>query len=217
MLKHVIFDFDGTLIDTNELIINALYETVKNILNRKISRHDLLAVLGKYLDDQMKYFSIEKYEEMMLYYKNYYSMHQDTMVKKFEGIDELLKKLKSLGCKIAITSAKGRNGILHGLELFNLKQYIDFIVSAYDIENKKPHPECIYKALEYFKCQKEDIIIIGDSPYDILCGINAGIKTALVSWTIFPKEKFEGIVPDYIIDKPSDIINIVQSQAAQSQ
>ncbi|WHH59059.1 HAD-IA family hydrolase [Petroclostridium sp. X23] len=210
MINHVLFDFDGTLIDTNELIICALKESVKSVLGKEVTHDDLMAVLGKYLDEQMKYFDEEKHEKMVQLYKEYYRAHQDTMVKKFSGIDELLMNLKQSGRKIAITSAKGRGGIMHGLELFNIKQYIDFIVSAYDVENNKPHPESVYKALDFFKCDKENMILVGDSPYDIQCGINADIKTALVSWTIFSPEKFEGIRPDYILQKPSDLIEIVK-------
>ncbi|MDK2798487.1 MAG: pyrophosphatase PpaX [Clostridiales bacterium] len=209
MIQNVIFDFDGTLIDTNELIILSLYETVKNVLHKEISQHDLIPVLGKHLEAQMRYFSEKKYKEMILYYKNYYRIHRDRMIKKFPGTSDLLKKLKFLGCKIGIASAKGRSGILHGLKRFDLNQYVDCIISAYDVENNKPHPECIYKLKDYFQCKNKDMLIIGDSPYDILCGINAQIKTALVSWTIFPKERFEGITPDYIVNEPLDIIKIV--------
>ena len=208
MIQHILFDFDGTLVDTNDIIILALQQTVKTILGREASTEDLHAVLGKYLDAQMKYFSETHATEMVEFYRQFYRNHQDDMVKKFDGIDEMLISLKQSGCKLGITSAKGRGGILHGLELFNFAPYIDLIVSAYDVENQKPHPESVYKAMEYFQCTKDDIMLIGDSPYDIQCGINAGIKTALVSWTIFPQERFNNIKPDYIIKTPHEIVKI---------
>lgn len=209
MINHILFDFDGTLVDTNEIIIKALTETVENVLHKGITREDLLAILGKYLDDQMRYFSEEKYKIMVEYYKNYYRENQDKMVKKFAGIDHMLQQLKQMGCKLGIVSAKGKNGIMHGLRLYDLEQYIDCIISAYDVVNNKPHPECVYKALKFFKCDKDQMLLIGDSPYDIQCGINAGIKTGLVSWTIFPNEQFQNVIPGYIISKPDDIISLV--------
>ncbi len=208
MIEFILFDFDGTLMNTNKLIVEALGETVKNVLNREMTEQDLLNVYGNYLDEQMKYFSKEKYEEMVAYYRQYYRTHRDN-IELFPDVDNLLKDLKRLGYKIGITSAKSRAGILHGLDLFGLKQYIDHIVSSTEVKNNKPHPESVYRAMDYFQCKKDNLILIGDSPYDIQCGINAGIKTALVSWTIFPKERFNGMQLDYIINKPSDILEIV--------
>ncbi len=208
MIEFILFDFDGTLMNTNKLIVESLSETVKNVLNKDMTEQDLLNVYGNYLDEQMKYFSKEKYEEMVAFYKQYYRAHRDN-IELFPGVNNLLKDLKRLGCRIGITSAKSRAGILHGLELFGLKQYIDHIVSSTEVKNNKPHPESVYRSMEYFQCEKENLILIGDSPYDIQCGINAGIKTALVSWTIFPNERFKGMLLDYIIKEPADIIKIV--------
>lgn len=143
MLKHILFDFDGTLIDTNQLIIKTISASVENILDKKVPHDDLIAVLGKHLDDQMKYFSQEKYKELVSYYKQYYRKHENTMTHIYSEIDVLLKKLKDMDCKISIVSSKGRRGIINGLQLFNLTEYIDYIISADDVKNSKPHPEGI--------------------------------------------------------------------------
>lgn len=217
MLNHILFDFDGTLIDTNQLIIKTISESVENILDKKVAHSDLIAVLGKHLDDQMKYFSQEKYKELVLYYKQYYRKHENTMTYIYSEIDTLLKELKDMGCKIGIVSSKGRRGIVNGLQLFKLTEYIDYIISADDVKNPKPHPEGIHMAQKYLNCSRDTMILIGDSPYDILCGINAGIKTALVSWTIFPEEKFKNISPHYKLNKPFDLIEIIQDCSIENK
>ncbi|MCX7843526.1 MAG: HAD-IA family hydrolase [Clostridia bacterium] len=210
MFKNILFDFDGTLVDTNDLIIFSLNEVAKSFMGRCLTKDELNSILGKYLDDQMKMLSEVHYKEMVLQYKECYKSNQDKMIKEFPHIREMLRKLKDMGCRTAIVSAKGRGGIEHGLDFFNIREYIDVIISAYDIENNKPHPEPALKALSALNAQPEGSILVGDSPYDVLCGINAGIKTALVSWTIFPKESFQNIKPDYIIDTPMDLIDIIQ-------
>lgn len=211
MLKYILFDFDGTLVDTNELIVLALRETAKKYLDRDLSAHELNAILGKYLDDQMKYLSEADYKEMVLFYKDFYKARQDEMVKEFPGIREMLRSIKQLGCKTAIVSAKGRGGIEHGIDLFQFGSYIDVIISAYDIQNNKPHPEPALKALQTLGAEPGCSVLVGDSPYDILCGSNAGIKTAMVDWTIFPKEGLLELKPDFYLKTPDDLVGIIAS------
>lgn len=211
LFKYILFDFDGTLIDTNKLILLTLNETAQRYLNRSLKPNELNNILGKPLEEQMKSLSYELWTCMLDYYKAFYKSNQDKMIEEFPQISIMLKKLKNIGCKNAIVSAKGRNGILHGLELFNYTMYIDFIVSAYDVQNNKPHPEPALKAIDYFNAPKNEVLLVGDSPYDILCGKNAGIKTALVDWTIFPKSQLAGLNPDYIIKTPLDLVQIIEN------
>ena len=210
MFKYILFDFDGTLVDTNDLVILALNETAKKFTGEELSSDKLNSILGKYLVEQMRCICESKHEEMALYYKEFYNKNKDIMTKYFEGTKEMLGELKSSGCKIAVVSAKGRNGIEHGLEMFNLSGYVDAIVSAYDVENNKPHPEPALKALEMLGGDTENALLVGDSPYDILCGKNAGIKTVLVGWTIFPKEEIIKLNPDYIVNTPLQLPDIVK-------
>lgn len=211
MFKYILFDFDGTLIDTNELIILALNEAARKYIHRTLDREDLNAILGKYLEDQMKQLSPEHYMKLMHFYKEFYKEHQDQMTKEFPGIKQMLKSLKNNGCKIAIVSAKGRSGIEHSLKKFKIDPYIDVIISASDVQNNKPHPEPALKALEALKADTEKALMIGDSPYDILCGKNAGIKSILVDWTIFPKQELLKLNPDYVIKTPDELLQIVMN------
>ncbi len=211
MYKYILFDFDGTLIDTNQLIITALRETAKKFIKRDLTQDDLNSILGKYLDVQMKHLCPENYRQMSDYYSMFYKKHQDTMVKEFPGVEDMLVELKNSGAKTAIVSAKEPGGIKHGLNLFKLNEYIDCIISAHDIQNNKPHPEPALKAMAALGAKPEETLLVGDSPYDIQCAENAGIKSVLVNWTIFPRESFLEASPDFCIDKPSDLIKIVKT------
>jgi pyrophosphatase PpaX len=215
MYRYVLFDFDGTLIDTNELIIAALKETAKRFINRDLTQDDLNSILGKYLDEQMKYLCEAQYRQMSEYYSSYYRENQDRMVKEFPGVRDMHADLKKLGVENAIVSAKEPRGIEHGLNLFNLSDYVDVIISAHDIQNNKPHPEPALKALEAFGAKPDQALLVGDSPYDILCGRNAGVKSVLVDWTIFPRQDILNLEPDFCIKKPEDLISIVKSGKLQ--
>lgn len=210
MYKYILYDFDGTIADTNDLIIQSLNEVSKKFLGKELSSKELNSILGKHLAEQMKALSERNYIEMTAFYKEYYDSHKDSMVREFAGISDMIKELKNLGCVQAIVSAKGRGGILHGLELLGLSDFFDVIISSYDIENNKPHPEPALKAIEALGAVKESSLFIGDSPYDILCGKNAGIKTVLVGWTIFDMNELLKYSPDFVITTPDGLIDIVK-------
>lgn len=209
MIKSVLFDFDGTIVDTNNLIIDTLKETVKSFLNRQITEEDIQMVFGRYLEDQMKLLSEIHYKEMVEYYREYYKKNQDNIISLFPGIYNILNELKKSSIKIAIVSAKGKNGIFHCVEKFGLQNLIDVIISSNDVINNKPHPEPAFKALSLLDSKPSEALFVGDSPYDILCGKSAGIKTVLVGWSIFNKANFSS-TPDYIIHNPSQLLDIIK-------
>lgn len=209
MYKYLLFDFDGTLIDTNEIIKYCLNQVSLKYLGKPLTKEDYNNILGLVITEQMKYLSLNNFDEMRNYYRELYKSLQDEMSVEFPEIHEMLVTLKSLGCKMAIVSSKGKNGILHGIEMFKMTDLFDAIVGAYDVNNPKPHPEPALKALELLTGSTEESLFIGDSPYDIKCGKHAGIKTVLVDWTIFDSEKFIDSPPDYRIFSPKDLISIV--------
>jgi pyrophosphatase PpaX len=213
MIKCILFDFDGTLIDSNKVVLHCLKEAIELYTDRKVGLQDLIPILGKPIIDQMRYFSQEKCEEMTEYYRHSYRKNEDANTYIYDNIENLLKELKEQGYVIAITSNKGRRGIEFGLAKFNLTSYIDYIVSVDDVEMKKPHPECVMKVMKEKKFSQEELIIVGDSPHDIACGINAGIKTVLVSWTLFPMEEFKKNSPDFIIDNPLELMEIIKNES----
>ena len=209
MFKSILFDFDGTLVNTNDLVILALNEAARKFTGSPLSDEKLESVLGYYVEEQMKAISEKHYKEMTEYYYDFYRARQDEMVKEFDGVREMLAALKKKGCSIAIISAKEKEGIEHGIYKFELKEYVDAIVCANDVTNNKPHPESALKAIAALNAEASETLLVGDSPLDIKCGRAAGIKTALVGWTIFPMKMFEDLRPDYIIHEPKDLVGLV--------
>jgi pyrophosphatase PpaX len=209
MYKNIIFDFDGTLIDTNDLIIFSLDQVALKYINRRLTKDELNSILGFFIEEQMRMISKDNYKEMTVYYQEVYKKHSDDMTKEFPGIREMLKRLKELNCKIAIVSAKSRSGIEHGINFLDIKDYVDVIISATDVTKNKPDPEPLLKGLQALGSTKENTLFIGDSPVDILCGKNTGVKTALVDWTIFQPHSFEKIKPDMVIKNPSELIDFI--------
>ena len=208
MFEYIFFDYDGTIMDTNEIIIFSLNAVAKRYLGRELTDAELGDNLGLYLDKQMQRVLPDKWEEAVKYYRKTYESLQEEMVKPFDGAFELLEKLFKQGKNLGVISAKSRDTLMYALNNFDINKYFKCVVSSQDIVNNKPHPEPALKAIEFFKADKNLCVMVGDSPYDILCAKNAGIASCLVKWTIFPDRKFDGVIPDYIARTPDEIFDI---------
>jgi len=211
MVTHILFDFDGTLLDTNELIVEALNAAALEFRGHKIEPKELDNILGKPLAVQMKELDPEHCEEMDTYYRMYYRERRDAYTKQFDGIRDMLDELLALGLKMGIVSNKGTAGIAHGLTIFDMHKYFGSAISADDVVNRKPDPEGVFKALKELDGQAEKTLFIGDSGHDIECGKNAGTRTILVGWTILDRNRLMKACPDHVVETPAEIVDIVKS------
>lgn len=210
-MKKIIFDFDGTLVNSNEAVItslNATYFEFKGEMPDYIEAIE--PILGKPLEVQMSSFGIERVEEAVEYYRSYYMDIRDERTFSYEGVDVLLSLLKEKGYRMGIISNKGPSGLQHGLEKFNYTDYFDVVVSKDDVTEKKPHPDAFNPILEAMGGALSDYMIVGDSISDVLLGHNLGIPSILVNWTLLPDEAFIEAEPTYVIDTPLDLMNIIR-------
>ncbi len=211
MITHILFDFDGTLMDTNELIVESLRESARRFRGSDIGDEELQRILGKPLMVQMKELDEEHAEEMDAFYRTYYRARRDTYTKEFDGIREMLDSLLEMGMKMGIVSNKGTPGIEHGLTAFDMHKYFGSTVSADDVIKRKPDPEGIFKALEELDGKPEQTLFIGDSGHDIESGNRAGARTILVGWTILDRKRLMDNAPDHVVETPGEIVEIVKS------
>lgn len=211
-IKYALFDFDGTLVDSNEAVISTLNLTAIKHRGKPFTNEELNEVLGKPIEDQVRILSEDQIESLSEFYKIQYRKVRDSLTKSYEGVEEMLLKLKARGIKIGIVSNKGRNGIDHGIEMFGLQDLIDFSVSKNDVTQPKPNPEGIYLALQGLggtEKELEETIFVGDSGHDIESGKRAGCKTILVGWTLLALEPLKAMGPDYIAQTPEDLYQYI--------
>lgn len=212
MYKYLVFDFDGTLIDSNYLIDLTIRETSKKILGKEIDQEKINKVWGKVLTEQMMDLDPERVDELSEFYSDYYRKHRDEFTTIFDGIKEMLDELINLDCKLAIVTNKGTGGLEHGLEMFQINDYFKMALSKSDVDKKKPHPEGLFRVMNFLGAKPEEVLFIGDSIHDIECGQNAGVDTVLVSWTVIDLEALLKLKPTYVIDTPNDLVQIVKSK-----
>ena len=212
MIKNIIFDFDGTLVDSNDAVISSLKETKKNFQGFYPDDNSVREVLGKSLESQLRGIGInENIDEALEYYRNHYRKVRDELTFEYQGIREMLDLLYSMGIRMAIVSNKGKNGLNHGLDKFGYGKYFDMVVGKDDVIFNKPDRNAFDMVIKKFGGNKKDYIMVGDSLSDMKFGKNSGIKTVLVSWTLVPLENFHDIKPDFLIGDPNQLIYIVEN------
>ncbi|MBS4195405.1 pyrophosphatase PpaX [Lederbergia citri] len=208
-ITTLLFDLDGTLIDTNELIISSYLHTLEKYYPGKFGRDDVLPFMGPTLEDVFMGIDPDKADEMIKVYRTYNIEQHDLLVKEFNGVFETIRTLHENGFKLAIVSTKVRDVVLKGLVLTNLDQFFDVVISLDEVEHAKPDPEPLEKALQLLGSSPDEAIMIGDNHHDILGGKNAGTYTCGVSWSLKGREYLEQFEPDYILDQMSDLLDIV--------
>ncbi len=211
MIKAVLFDFDGTLVNTNALILKTFELTLKHYLPKQIfTKKQLMNFIGPTLKQTFDSLYIEKSDEMIDYYRKVNIQLHDEMVEIYPTVKEGLQLLYNNKIKLGIVSSKKHDMILHGLKLFNLNQFFSCIVGEDDVNHPKPHPEPIEKALKYLDCCHKEVIFVGDNSHDIEGGKNAGVLTCGVSWAERGANYLKQFNPDYILDDMRALINDIE-------
>ncbi|WP_442596204.1 pyrophosphatase PpaX [Neobacillus sp. D3-1R] len=208
-ITTILFDLDGTLIDTNELIIASFLHTLEKYYPSQYKREDVLPFLGPTLRETFEPMDKDRVDEMIATYRDFNISNHDAFVTIFPTVLETVKTLKNQGFKVGIVTTKLSDVVMMGLRLTKLDSLFDVIVALDHVEKAKPDPEPIFKALEQLGSKPEEAIMVGDNHHDILAGKNAGTKTAACSWSIKGREHLAQYNPDYMLEEMADILNIV--------
>lgn len=209
-INCILFDLDGTLLDTYNLVIKSFQHTIRQHYDKELKAEEILPYFGEPLWVTMERFSKEEAQELIKTYRKFNLAHHDELTVLFPGVRETLEAISAKGIPIGIVTSKVKLTAHRGVELFSLKDLINVFISLEDCTNHKPHPEPILKALEVLGItNRENVLMVGDSPFDIQCAKNAGVKSAAVSWSIIPPEVIEAEKPDYIIHNFQDLLTLI--------
>ncbi|ARI76551.1 pyrophosphatase PpaX [Halobacillus mangrovi] len=207
-IDTILFDLDGTLIDTNELIIASFTHTISQYSDREYKREEILDFIGPPLRESLQKINPDHVEEMVETYRKHNIEHHHDYVKAYEGVVETIHKLKDQGFRLGIVTTKMRNTVHMGLELTKLDGLFETIITLDDVSNAKPHPEPIVKALEALDAKASKALMVGDNTHDIEAGQNAGTRTAGVAWTVKGREVLDDLKPDYMLTHMSELLEI---------
>lgn len=208
-LNTVLFDLDGTLVNTNELIIQSFLHTFDQFCPGRFRREDVIPFLGPPLRETFESINKDQVEEMMKCYREFNMAKHDEYVKEFDGVYDTVKKLYDSGVKMGIVTTKLRPAVEKGLKLSRLAPFFDVVVTLDDVKNAKPDPEPLFKALDQLGGKPEEAIMVGDNHHDIIGGKNAGTKTAAVAWSIKGEQFLRQFEPDYMLQEMEELLPIV--------
>jgi pyrophosphatase PpaX len=208
-ITTLLFDLDGTLVDTNELIIQSFLHTLGHYYPGRYKREDLLPFMGPSLVETFSSMDPEKTEEMAQMYIDFNVENHDRYVTEFEGVYDTVKKLKEVGFKLGVVTTKRAETVALGLKFTKLESFFETIVTLDDVTKTKPDPEPVNKALELLGSRPEEAMMVGDNSHDILAGRNAGTKTVGVAWSLKGKNFLQRYEPDYILDTMDDLLQIL--------
>jgi len=215
MIDTVLFDFDGTIMDTNDVIIGSWQHVYKTLRGEEGDLTYILSTFGEPLEYSMETsFPEVSKEESVKIYRDWQKEHFLDMIHLFPGVEEMLAEVKARGYRTGIATSRLSESLHRALSHFDLYKYFDAIVAVEDIEEAKPAPDTIYKVLDKLNARSENAIMMGDSRLDILCARNAGVPSVLVGWsaTLAGKTKEDfvpGEAPDFIIQKPEELFEII--------
>ncbi|MCL6603945.1 MAG: pyrophosphatase PpaX [Paenibacillus sp.] len=211
MIECVLFDLDGTIVDTNELIINSFMHALKQNALTPLSREQIIPHMGTTLQQQMRTFSgLEDVSKLELSYRSYNYEHHDSLVRPFPHVNETMEELRRRGIKMGIVTTKIRPTTLKALEMFDLLQYMDTIVTINDVTEPKPHPEPVLTAVRNLGVDLQRTLMVGDSAVDIQSAKAAGVYAVAVAWSLKGEETLRKYDPDYIIHDMTELYDIVE-------
>lgn len=208
----VLFDFDGTVMDTTEVIVNSWQHTFKVLEGKERPLTDIYPTFGEPLDITMaKFFPDHPVADSVNIYRSYHMDNFGDMIRVFPGMEELLAKLQKEDYTLALVTSRLKRTTDQGLKAYDLDQYFEYVLTCDDTDKHKPDPAPVNITLDKLNKKPENAIMIGDTMFDILCARNAGVKSVLVDWAVaVTDEQRQGAdAPDFIIKDPMEIMDIL--------
>jgi len=201
----ILFDLDGTVVDTVVLIRESHRHAVRTVLGRELSDERLVANVGKPLLEQMEAFSPEHAAELYRVYREWNHAHTAELIAAYDGIAPLLERLSAAGRRLGLVTSKSRDAVELAFASLPVGDYFDTVVSADDSVRHKPDPEPLRVALDRLGRTANGGCYVGDSPFDIQAGQRAGMATIAVTWGFFGRDDLEAVGPDIVCETAAEL------------
>src|SRR5215210_773674 len=210
-IRTVLFDLDGTLIDSVRLILDSYHHTLSEHGLPARTDADWLKGVGTPLTVQLAEWQDEigTIEAMIATYREYNLKHHDRMVTVYPGVLDAIREIKAASIQTGLVTSKNRQGALRGLKLVGLEALMDVLVCADEVTNPKPHPEPVEKAVSLLGADPATTLYVGDSIHDMQSGRAAGVLTGAALWGPFQRSHLKGAQPDYWLDTPNDLVQLI--------
>ncbi|MCR5849825.1 MAG: HAD-IA family hydrolase [Bacteroidaceae bacterium] len=211
--KLIIFDFDGTLGDTQENIVTTMQMTIDELGLPKRANKECISTIGLPLARCFETLFPDLQKEVIacctdIYRRIFKDNLQTIKPKTFPHVVETLSKLREQGFILTIASSRSHASLVELTKTIGISDIISHLIGADDVEKGKPNPESVLKTLVKMKCSSDETLVVGDMAVDILMGNNAGTKTCGVTWGNGNNEELKQAGAHYIINRMDDLYEI---------
>lgn len=203
-MKHfrcVIFDLDGTLTQTNELIFATFNHVAKKYTDREYTPTEIVSMFGPPEEIAIqKIVGEDRVAEAMEDFHEFYRASHHKMASAYDGIPDVLEFLRTKGVLLAVFTGKGKKSALTTLRELGILKYFDIVVTGNDVRSFKPSGDGILRILSKFQVEAEDTLMVGDAVSDIKAAREAGVRVAAVVWDSYGKKEVLKLDPDFLFD-----------------
>jgi pyrophosphatase PpaX len=208
----VLFDLDGTLVDSIELLVASMAYSFEG-RTRRPEVSEWVALIGTPLDKMLARWAVDADDVLVL--RGRYREHQlakhDEMIKLYPGMVETVQALHAAGHPLAVVTSKLELGARRALKFAQIEQYFDVVVGIDQTVKHKPEPEPVWYALEQLGVTRARAVFVGDSTHDMEAGRAAGVTTVAVLWGPYTRAQLTPTTPDYYADDFDALREIVAS------
>jgi pyrophosphatase PpaX len=213
----VIFDIDGTLTQTNELIFDTFNHVTEKYLQRTYTPKEIIGMFGPPEEIAIeRLVGKENIDKAMEDFIAYYDRNFLSNAEIFPGIREIIESLKKKGLRLGVFTGKGRSTTLITLDKIGITKYFDMIVTGTDVINHKPSSEGIKKIIDSFSLKPDQVLMVGDAVSDIKAAHEAGVSIAAVVWDSYAKEKVMGMKVDYLFHSVEEFARWLQTHIPEN-
>jgi pyrophosphatase PpaX len=207
----VLFDLDGTLIDSIGLILASFRHTIATFDLPAQSDATLLATIGLSLRSALLPFARDEsmVDAMLDAYRTYNHAHHDEYVRAYPGVVDSVRALLAAGVRLAVVTSKSRQGTQRGLRAVGLDGELEALVCADDVVNHKPHREPVDRALALLGADAPSALFVGDSLHDMHSGRAAGVHTGAALWGPFDRAHLAPSEPSHWLATPASVVSLV--------
>jgi pyrophosphatase PpaX len=206
----VLFDLDGTLVDSGGMILASYRHATRTVLEREIPDEVLAGFIGGgSIRDHMHALDADRADELVRVYREHNEPLHDEL-EAFPGVEELLESLSAEGRRLGVVTAKRRRTAELAFAVLPIERYFEVVVTTESTERHKPHPDPVLQALAELGASKEEAAFVGDSPWDAEAGKAAGVFTVAVSWgKIHREESLLEAGADVLVHTPKELLGIL--------
>lgn len=208
--RTVLFDLDGTLIDSGAMILASMRHATRTVLGREVPDADLLARVGStHLRDQMLGLDADRADDLVRAYRAHNEpLHAE--LRPCSGMLGVLERLNAEGRQLGIVTAKRHVTVRLAFEVCPLERFFATVVASDDTDRHKPYPDPILRALERLGSDARDAAYVGDAPFDVESAKAAGVFAVAVGWGgIHSRARVEAVAPDAFVDTAEELLGVL--------